>query len=253
VEIARHQREEAMKQVREAMRQQAQSNRLMARNEMRAMPSTPAPPVAPTAPSQDAAKPVKIESAIMAGQVRNKVQPKYPQSAKDAHISGAVVLQAIIDETGVVQQLRLVSSPDKDLATSAMDAVRQWTYRPYLLNGNPTPVETTITVNFSFAGAELVRPSGPTAQLDRPVLLTQVDPVMPYQARQRFYSDGLVTLRVRVGSTGKIDAVQATTSPDPLLFNAAMDAVKQWRFQPAVQNGVPVAREIAVKVNFGIL
>ncbi|SEB60039.1 M56 family metallopeptidase [Terriglobus roseus] len=236
-------------QLESGRRQVEEARRLMARNEMPPMSGEPAGAMAS---GQDATKPRKIDPGIMAGQVLNKVQPKYPQSAKDAHVSGAVVLHAIIDETGKVEQLAVISSPDKDLSESALDAVRQWTYRPYLLNGQPMSVETTITVNFSFA-AEVVWPGRPSTLREVPVLLTRVDPVMPNEARQRLYSDGLVTLRVQIGSTGKVDAVQAMTSPDPPLSTAAIDAVKQWTFRPAVGNGVPVATDTLVKVNSAIL
>jgi outer membrane biosynthesis protein TonB len=58
------------------------------------------------------------------------------------------VLHAIIGKDGKIRSLKVVSGPD-ELAHSALDVVRQWTYKPYLLNGNPTEVETTITVNYS--------------------------------------------------------------------------------------------------------
>jgi TonB family protein len=100
---------------------------------------------------QEAPKTARVSAGVMAGQVVTKTQPVYPQSAKDAKISGSVVLHAIIDETGKVEQLAVVSSPDKELSKSAIDAVQHWTYKPYLLNGRPTVVDTTITVNYSFA------------------------------------------------------------------------------------------------------
>ncbi|AFL87216.1 TonB family protein [Terriglobus roseus DSM 18391] len=251
IEQGKKQRAEATQQMREALRQQAEAKRLMARIEPPSMPAEPTAPAPPPVPGQGANKPAKIEGGIMAGQVLTKVQPKYPQSAKDAHISGAVVLRALIDETGKIQQLQLVSSPDRALTESAMDAVRQWVYRPYLLNGNPTSVETNITVTFSFEGAELIRPGGAMSEQDRPVLLTQVDPEFPAEARKNGTS-GAVTLRLSIGKTGRVDAVQAVTSPDPLLSKAAMDAVKQWTFRPAVRNGVLVATNTLVSVNFQV-
>ncbi len=130
-----------------------EANSLIARNEM-PVPNpmvTPTPAPAPAVAMQ-AGKPVKIESGKMAGNKIGGMNPVYPQSAKDAHISGAVVLHAIIDETGKVEALQVISSPDASLSKSAVEAVQQWTYKPYLLNGNPTSVDTTITVNFSFAG-----------------------------------------------------------------------------------------------------
>ena len=63
----------------------------------------------------------------------------------------AVVLHAIISKTGTIESLQVVSGPEM-LRASALEAVRQWRYKPYLLNGEPTEVDTAITVNFSFGG-----------------------------------------------------------------------------------------------------
>jgi len=90
----------------------------------------------------------RISGAVMAGNLLNKVNPVYPQAAKDAKISGTVVLSAVIGKDGAVEHLAVVSGP-QELQKSALDAVSQWTYKPYLLNGNPIEVDTTITVNYS--------------------------------------------------------------------------------------------------------
>ena len=90
---------------------------------------------------------VRISGGVMAGQVLSKVNPEYPADARAAKLSGSVVLAATIDENGTVQDLKVISGP-KELTQSAIDAVGQWTYKPYLLNGEPTSVETTITVNY---------------------------------------------------------------------------------------------------------
>jgi TonB family protein len=100
---------------------------------------------------QDSEKPRKVPAGVIAGNVLHKVQPVYPSSAKEAKIQGEVVLHAIIDENGKVEQIAVVSSPDNALSQSSIEAVRQWTYKPYLLNGRPTAVDTTINVNFSLA------------------------------------------------------------------------------------------------------
>lgn len=100
---------------------------------------------------QESEKPRKVPANAMAGNTLNKVVPVYPASAKEAKIQGAVVLHAIIDENGKVEQLAVVSSPDSALSKSAVEAVQQWTYKPYLLNGKPTAVDTTINVNFTLA------------------------------------------------------------------------------------------------------
>ena len=89
-----------------------------------------------------------VSGGVMAGNILTKVAPVYPDDARAAHISGTVVLHAIIGKDGVIEKLVVVSGP-KELQRAALDAVRQWVYKPYLLNGNPTEVDTTIKVNFS--------------------------------------------------------------------------------------------------------
>ena len=86
----------------------------------------------------------------MAGQIVSKVTPVYPVEAKEKGIGGTVVLHAIIDEDGTVKELAVISGPP-ELVPSAMEAVRQWVYKPFLLNGQPQEVDTTITVNYSLA------------------------------------------------------------------------------------------------------
>ncbi len=93
---------------------------------------------------------VRMSGGMMAGAIVKKVPPVYPYEAKLHHVEGAVVLHAIIGTDGHVHSLHIVSTPDSDLAMAAIAAVKQWTYKPYLLNGLPTEVDTTVTVNFAF-------------------------------------------------------------------------------------------------------
>jgi TonB family protein len=93
----------------------------------------------------------RIGAGIMAGTIVSKVQPIYPASARANHVSGTVVMRALIGRDGHVHSLKLVSVPDPDLAIAAVAAVRQWTYKPYLINGEPVEVDTTITVNFNLS------------------------------------------------------------------------------------------------------
>jgi protein TonB len=77
----------------------------------------------------------------------HRVQPAYPAIARFNHISGSVVLHAIIGTDGTIQQLQ-VESGNAILAAAAVAAVGEWRYRPTLLSGNPVEVDTYITVNF---------------------------------------------------------------------------------------------------------
>jgi protein TonB len=104
------------------------------------------PPPKPAAPQR-----IKVGGQVEQGAILNRTTPEYPQIAKVAHISGTVVLHAIIAKDGTIQELTYISGPPM-LMKSAMDAVKQWRYKPYLLNGDPVEVETTINVDFSFGG-----------------------------------------------------------------------------------------------------
>lgn len=83
--------------------------------------------------------------------LQHRAQPMYPPLARQARIQGQVTLQAEISRDGSIQNLRLMSGHPM-LAPSAIEAVKQWKYKPYILNGERVEVETTITVNFTLAG-----------------------------------------------------------------------------------------------------
>jgi TonB family protein len=82
--------------------------------------------------------------------VERPVQPNYPMLAKAMKVQGSVVLQALIGQEGSIQDLRVLSGP-AILSTAAMDAVRQWRFRPYLQSGQPVETEARITVNFTIS------------------------------------------------------------------------------------------------------
>jgi len=90
-----------------------------------------------------------VTAEVMAGNVISHVEPVYPEIARKGKMNGEVKLNAIIGKDGKMKSLQVASSSNQIFNTSAIDAVRQWTYKPYTLNGNPTEVETTITVNYS--------------------------------------------------------------------------------------------------------
>jgi len=94
---------------------------------------------------------VRVSAGVQQGNLISQVRPTYPAIAKSARIQGAVVLQAEISKQGTIENLRVISGHPM-LVQNALDAVKQWRYKPYLLNGEPVPVETTITVNFTLSG-----------------------------------------------------------------------------------------------------
>ena len=93
---------------------------------------------------------ISVSSDVMQKLIIHKVNPVYPPDAKKARIQGKVELDAEIGKTGEMEQVKVVSGP-KELQQSALDAVRQWTYKPYLLDGKPVDVKTTINVTYTLA------------------------------------------------------------------------------------------------------
>ena len=93
------------------------------------------------------AKPRPVSSGVMEGMLIRKVIPTYPAIGRAVRAQGTVQLQATISREGTIENLRVVSGPPI-LQQAAIDAVKQWRYRPYLLNGEPVEVETTINVDF---------------------------------------------------------------------------------------------------------
>jgi periplasmic protein TonB len=94
---------------------------------------------------------VRVSQGVSTGLLIRKVNPNYPPLARQARIQGTVILQAEISKTGDIQNLRLISGHPM-LAPAAIEAVKQWKYKPYLLNGEPVEVETQVQVNFTLSG-----------------------------------------------------------------------------------------------------
>jgi protein TonB len=90
---------------------------------------------------------LRISAGVMETNLIHKIDPEYPNMAKIAHIQGDVVLRCIIDKQGNIAEMRVISG-HPILAQPALDAVKQWKYKPYVLNGEPVEVETPITVRF---------------------------------------------------------------------------------------------------------
>jgi len=94
---------------------------------------------------------IRVSQGVSQALVVSKVDPVYPPDAKAAGVQGQVVMQIVISRTGDVSSLQLVSGHPL-LAQAAMDAVKQWKYKPYVLNGNPVEVDSQVTVNFAISG-----------------------------------------------------------------------------------------------------
>ena len=92
-------------------------------------------------------KPMRVSAGVSAGMLMMPIQPVYPAIARATRTEGTVVVEAVISKAGRIESLRVTSGPEM-LRAAAMDAIRSARYQPYKLNGEPTEVQTTITVNF---------------------------------------------------------------------------------------------------------
>jgi TonB family protein len=213
------------------------------------------------APQPESAKPVRVSAGAMAGQVLSRVNPIYPPDTKAAHVEGAVVLHAVISKTGEVRDLNVVSGP-AELRTSAIDAIHQWIYKPYLLNGQPTEVETTITVNYKLddprdsqsqddESASGIVPRKIGGGVSAPVLIYSAVPEYTEQAKKDKV-DGTVLVNFWVDEQGMTKHVHVRRGVGDGLDEKAVEAVNQYRFKPAMKGGKPVLVEMNSEVNFKI-
>jgi TonB family protein len=175
-----------------------------------------------------------------------QTRPLYPPEAKAARLSGLVKLEATIGKDGKIQNLRITSGHPL-LAAAAYDAVRLWEYTPAQKDGQPVEAVATIDVNFSLAdeGPPAMKVPG-TIQLGR--LVNKVTPAYPADAKQQGI-EGKVRLRATIGADGAVQAVRVLEG-DPALVPAAVDAVRQWQYQPAVVDGAPAPVITDIDVNF---
>jgi protein TonB len=111
----------------------------------RTLPPVEPPHVAPLV--QQEKRPVKVSEGVLQAQLVSRIEPRYPPLALQTRQAGTVVLHAIISRDGRISALEVVSG-SPFFVQAALDAVRQWRYRPTMLNGKPVEVETTITVVF---------------------------------------------------------------------------------------------------------
>ena len=123
-------------------------------------------------------QPVQTPEGVTQGLLIHKVQPIYPVAARQAGVQGTVALLAIIDKDGSIKELTVISG-HPTLTQAAVDAVKQWRYKPYYFNGEPVLVQTTINVNFELDGSpSKVQPSAPVAKSGN--VASQTDPSSPF-------------------------------------------------------------------------
>lgn len=207
---------------------------------------------------------VRVGGNVQAAKIIEQAEPVYPGAALDAKISGTVVLHAVVDTDGSVKEINYVSGPN-ELAQSAVEAVRQWKYQTTLLNGEPVEVDTTINVVYQLSEsgvgtvldgqAQQSQGTGPPAQRFRvggnvmaARMVKQVQPKYPKAAKKAGIT-GTVLLHVIITKDGSVTEIQYVSGPQELALSA-IDAVRQWKYQPMWINGQPVDVDSTIKIVF---
>ncbi len=196
----------------------------------------------------DSLKPerIRVSSGVAEEQIIQRVDPVYPKEAQENHIQGDVVLTATISKEGNIINLKLVSGHPL-LADAATEAVKQWKYRPYLLNGEPVEIETTVTVRYSQQAPRPTRVRV-SSGLANALKIHDVQPQYPFAARAH-HNQGDVLLTAIISKEGDIIELKVVKG-DPVLAEAAVDAVKHWKYKPYLLQGEPVEIETTILVKF---
>ena len=176
----------------------------------------------------------------------HKVEPTYTEAARTAHVSGSVRLTLVVNESGTAEGIRVVRSLDAGLDQAAIDAVSQWQFEPARKKGQAVPAAATIEVNFRLVDDASAAQAAGVAE---PRRTRKVAPLYPAEAK-RDGVQGKVVLRVVINAEGIPENIRVATSVDPRLDQAAMEAVEQWRYEPAMKDGKAVAVETSIDVNF---
>jgi TonB family protein len=242
-------------------------------------PLPPPPPKPPTATSHPTSAPLppppppkeiqqnkkKIEEfekgAIRCvGEIRppkliKKVNPVYPEKAKQAKVEGNVILGTRTDAQGRVSRVMVYRSITPLLDAAAIDAVKQWVYEPLMIEGEPVEAVFTTSVHFKLKPeqTETAEVVGGVLKLgdsdERPKIEKKVDPIYPEEAKKGLVQ-GVVVLEVITDEEGNVEKVAILKSESSLLNQAAIDAVKQWKYQRFLHKGNPISVAFPVKITF---
>jgi hypothetical protein len=209
---------------------------------------------------------IRISAGVIRGLVEHAEQPKYPSEALKSRIQGDVIFKVVVDESGKI----ILSTPVEGeplLIAAGVDALRDFRFRPYLLNGTPLKVESQVGFHFSITGegehAEgnveytssiPFRPEFRTGVVtDKGVLV--LEPQKISGAEPRLPSDlmgksGSVYLTITIGLDGKVQDVKVLGGDEPFI-NPVVGAVKQFVYEPQLMDGKPSVVTTQASFHFG--
>lgn len=222
--------------------------------------------VAQEAPSQ----PFALSPWVLHAKIKQEVLPEYPKVAIKNHIQGDITIDVVIDPEGNVANATWVNDGASTLLSEpVIDAVKQWKYQTTLLNGNPVSVSSWVVIRFQLADKPTVQiltrdesttPTKKAQKLQGPLKIrissgvadshktSGEDPVYPLEAKRQ-HIQGDVVLRALTDQKGHILSLQVV-SGDPVLVQAALAAVKTWKYKPWILNGEPIQADFPILIKF---
>jgi TonB family protein len=215
---------------------------------------------------------------VSGGHLVHGIMPKYPKAARHAQLQGSVRLSATITKDGSVKDV-IVIEGDPILAAAAAEAVERWRYGPYTVNDAPVEVPNAITVNFKLDGRVEASQNitAPAPSNGAPAKSASATPVakgtLPYpvyeigsdikspkeifapnppyaESARKAKVQGNVVLGLVVTPEGSTGDIEVCRSLDAALDQKAIEAVGQWKFEPATKDGKPVAVHVRIDVSF---
>jgi TonB family protein len=204
-----------------------------------------------------------VDSAVPLGKPIEWDSPQYPKHALENKQQGTVLLKLTVAKDGKVKKVEAVSG-NPELAESAIRSARKWLYVPYFVGAKPAEAQTMVSISFKISedgrpdisATYPVRPGPPAGQIFKasdgvlpPRLLFSPDPEYSEEANKEKY-EGTCVLALIVGQDGRPRDIKVARPLGKDLDEKAIEAVRQWRFMPAVKNGQPVSVAINVEVQF---
>ncbi len=210
-------------------------------------PPPPSPPADPEKIKEFEEGAVLAKNAVDPPKLLKKVDPVYPEEARRAKQSDNVILNVRTDKSGSIERIMVLKGKYKILNVAAIEAVKQWKYQPYLVDGDPKPVVFSVSVRFRLNGdqSDSIEAGG---EVVPPKLIKKVNPVYPEDAKKAKLQ-GSVILYITTDEKGKVAEVEVLKSISGL-DQAAIDAVKQWVYEPYFHEEKPKSVSFAVTIQF---
>jgi TonB family protein len=188
-----------------------------------------------------------------------RVEPLYPEQAPQARIEGTVVIFAEVNSSGFPENLRVLRSLGHGLHQEALEAVQLWRFEPFRENGKSIRVATFIPLSFELTPAGQGPANTPSENsifrvnegIRPPMVRSRVAAIYTEAARNA-KREGTVILYAEIKATGEIGNLQVLRTLGEGLDEAAVDAIKQWKFDPALKDGKPVPVFMTVEVTFSL-